>query len=112
MIAGTQPQAPGVIVSEDHRSHVPMALLNLKGGAMLAPGRYDFDRLERVAAQLSTPPSYFGLCLTDLAAWFWPVTRDFTKITCSRRRRIAGRARVARVRDRGRYAGRRGVVPA
>jgi endonuclease/exonuclease/phosphatase family metal-dependent hydrolase len=62
VIPGTQPQAPGVIVSEDHPSHVPMALLNLKGGAMLAPGRYDFDRLERIAAQLSTPPSYFGLC--------------------------------------------------
>ncbi|MEV6849220.1 hypothetical protein [Actinoplanes sp. NPDC051411] len=39
-----------------------MSLLNLKGGAMLAPGRYGFDRLERIAAQLRTPPAYFGLC--------------------------------------------------
>ncbi|WP_067510582.1 hypothetical protein [Actinoplanes sp. TFC3] len=74
----------------------------------------DAADLETVPDDATTGDSHViaMLCLTDLAAWFWPLTRDFTKITCSRRRRIAGRARVACVRDRGRYAGRRGVVPA
>jgi endonuclease/exonuclease/phosphatase family metal-dependent hydrolase len=55
-------QPSDVVAREGDPSPVGMALLNLKGGAMVTPGRYALDRLERISAQLPSPPPYFGLC--------------------------------------------------
>ena len=87
-------------------------LINLRNGARWKDGSYDFGRLRRITQALTRPPVVLGICLTDLAARIWPVTRDFMKITCSRRRRIAGWARVARMSDQGRYASRFAAVTA
>jgi hypothetical protein len=60
--AGIQPETSDAEIQQHLPSHVTMALLDLKSATMLAPGRYAFDRLERIAAKPSTPPAYFELC--------------------------------------------------
>jgi hypothetical protein len=92
-------------------TRVPFALFNVgNGGVRVNVGTGDirknhsrrrFQPLRCAAAKLDEVPALWLFCLTGLAAWFWPVTRDFTKIICARRRRWGGGPRVAGVRDRG-----------
>ena len=87
------------------------ALFKNESVGQTAAEAYDFTKLRVAFADLDEAPGLNLFCLTDLAARFRPVNRDFTTITCARRRRWGGGPPVAGVRDRGdwrRLSGRAG----